>query len=74
MARARGIGIGADLHKVAEGLSQTASLIGAALQLLTDNKATRDALATSLRALERVLDAVDWPKLSKGRSEAWLYF
>jgi Type ISP C-terminal specificity domain/N-6 DNA Methylase len=63
-----------DLHKVAEGLSQTASLIGAALQLLTDNKATRDALATSLMALERVLDAVDWPKLSKGKNDAWLYF
>ena len=44
MARARGIRIGTDLHRVAEGLSQTASLIGAALQLLTDNKATRDAL------------------------------
>lgn len=74
MARARGIKIGTDLHKVAEDLSQTASLIGAALQLLTDNKATREALATSLMALERVLDAVDWPKLSKGRSDAWLYF
>ncbi|MDP2005523.1 MAG: type ISP restriction/modification enzyme [Rubrivivax sp.] len=74
MARARGISIGTDLHRVAEGLSQTASLIGAALQLLTDNKATRDALATSLQALERVLDAVNWPKLSKGRGDAWLYF
>jgi hypothetical protein len=74
MARARGISIGTDLHRVAEGLSQSASLIGAALQLLTDNKDTRDALATSLRALQRVLDAVDWPKLSKGRSDAWLYF
>lgn len=74
MARARGIGIGTDLHRVAEGLSQTASLIGAALQLLTDNRATRDALATSLLALERVLDAVDWPALSRGRSDAWLYF
>jgi hypothetical protein len=74
MARARGIKIGTDLHKVAEDLSQTASLIGAALQLLTDNKATREALATSLMALERVLDAVNWPKLSKGRNDAWLYF
>lgn len=74
MARARGISIGTDLHRVAEGLSQSASLIGAALQLLTDNRATRDALATSLLALERVLDAVDWPSLSRGRSDAWLYF
>ena len=74
MARARGITIGADLHKVAEGLKDSASLIGAALQLLTDNHATRRALNTALSALERVLDAVDWPKLSKGRADAWLYF
>ncbi len=75
MARARGITIGGDLHKVAEGLSDTASLIGAALQLLTDNKATRQALATSLGTLERVLDVVDWAKLSKAKGgDAWLYF
>lgn len=59
MARARGITIGADLHKVAEGLKDSASLIGAALQLLTDNQDTRRALNTSLSTLERVLDAVD---------------
>ena len=74
MARARGIVIGDDLHKVAEGLMESASLISAALQLLTDNKETRRALNTSLRTLERVLDAVDWPKVSKGRADAWLYF
>ncbi len=75
MARARGIQIGGDLHKVAEGLADTASLIGAALQLLTDNKATRQALATSLGTLERVLDVVDWPMLSKAKGgDAWLYF
>ena len=74
MARARGISIGDDLHKVAEGLKDTASLIGAALQLLTDNRATRLALNTSLSTLERVLDAVDWPTLSKGQADAWLYF
>lgn len=67
MARARGIVMGDDLHKVAEGLMESASLIGAALQLLTDNKDTRRALNTSLRTLERVLDAVDWPTVSKGR-------
>lgn len=75
MARARGITIGGDLHKVAEGLADTASLIGAALQLLTDNKATRQALATSLGTLERVLDVVDWARLSKAKGgDAWLYF
>ncbi len=43
MARARGIAIGTDLHRVAEGLKDSASLIGAALQLLTDNQETRAA-------------------------------
>lgn len=74
MARARGITIGTDLHKVADGLKDSASLIGAALQLLTDNQETRRALNTALSTLERVLDAVDWPKLSKGKADAWLYF
>lgn len=74
MARARGITIGDDLHKVAEGLKDSASLIGAALQLLTDSKETREELKTALRTLERVLDAVSWAKISKGKTDAWLYF
>ncbi len=74
MARARGITIGTDLHRVADGLKDSASLIGAALQLLTDNKDTRRALNTALSTLERVLDAVDWPTVSKGSADAWLYF
>lgn len=74
MARARGITIGDDLHKVAEGLKDSASLIGAALQLLTDSKETRQELRTALRTLERVLDAVNWSKISKGNVDAWLYF
>ncbi len=74
MARARGIAIGNDLHNVAVGLKDSASLIGAALQLLTDNSETRQALKTSLTTLGRVLDAVDWPTLSKGKADAWLYF
>jgi hypothetical protein len=74
MARARGITIGTDLHRVAEGLKDSASLIGAALQLLTDNADTRRALATALGTLERVLDAVHWPTVSRGKADAWLYF
>ena len=74
IARARGIAIGNDLHKVAESLKASASLIGAALQLLTDNQDTRRALNTALSTLERVLDAVDWPTVSKGKADAWLYF
>lgn len=74
MARARGITIGNDLHKVADELKDSASLIGAALQLLTDSKETRQELHTALQTLERVLDAVNWAKISKGKADAWLYF
>ncbi len=74
MARARDITIGNDLHKVAEGLKDSASLIGAALQLLTDSTETREELKTALQTLERVLDAVNWTKVSKGKADAWLYF
>lgn len=74
MARARGITIGNDLHKVADELKDSASLIGAALQLLTDSRETREELKTALQTLERVLDAVNWAKISKGKTDAWLYF
>lgn len=74
MARARGISVSADLHTVADALRKSNTLIGAALQLLTDSKETRDALDMSLGTMERVLDVVDWQKLSKGDPDAWLYF
>jgi len=74
MARARGITIGNDLHKVADELKDSASLIGAALQLLTDSRETRQELQTALQTLERVLDAVNWTRISKGKADAWLYF
>ncbi len=74
MARARAIPITADLHAVSVELRKTSSLIGTALQLLTDNDATRAALKTSLGSLERVLNAVSWAKISRGRNDAWLYF
>jgi hypothetical protein len=74
MARARGISVSTDLHAVAEELKKTASLIGTALELLTYSPETRQALKTSLLTLERVLDAVDWHTISKGRADAWLYF
>ena len=73
MARARGIAIG-DLHHAAVELKKTSSLIGTALQLLTDEDNARKDLATSLLTLERVLEVVDWPKISIGRDDAWLYF
>jgi len=74
MARARNIELATGLQQVARELSQTSSLIGAALKLLTDNAENQATLKTSLGTLMRVLDAVDWSKISKGKSDAWLYF
>jgi hypothetical protein len=74
MARARGISIAGGLHAVSQQLQETSSLIGTALQLLTDSEPTRKALQTSLGALERVLEVVDWTRISRGRRDAWLYF
>lgn len=62
------------MSKVATELSHTSSLIGTALRLLTDDEENQVALKTALGTLTRVLDAVDWNKISKGNADAWLYF
>jgi hypothetical protein len=74
MARAKDIQLASGLHQVATELSHTSSLIGAALNLLTDNAENQATLKTSLGTLIRVLDAVDWSLISKGKPDAWLYF
>ncbi len=74
MARARGIRLADGLEQAAKQLRETNSLIGTALRLLTDDADSRATLKTSLGTLVRVLDAVDWKKVSKGKPEAWLYF
>ncbi|MCL4840449.1 MAG: N-6 DNA methylase [Bryobacteraceae bacterium] len=74
MARAQKIELSAGLGSVAANLAQSSSLIGAALRLLTDDASTQATLKTSIGTLVRVLDAVDWSKISKGDPEAWLYF
>ena len=73
-ARAKKIPLAAGLHQVAEELSKTSTLIGAALRLLTDNVETQQTLKTALATLARVLDEVDWGEISKGDPDAWLYF
>ena len=55
-------------------LSQSSSLIGTALGLLTDDPDKQETLKTALGTLVRVLDAVEWNKISKGNADAWLYF
>ena len=74
VARARNISLGAGLDRVARQLSQTNSLIGNALRLLTDDANNQETLKTSIGTLTRVLDAVDWPTISRGDPDAWLYF
>ena len=74
VARARDIKLETGLDEVARELGKTSSLIGAALNLLTENAEIQKTLKTSLGTLTRVLDAVDWPTISKGDPDAWLYF
>ena len=74
MARAQDIQLATGMQKAAAELTKTNSLIGSALRLLTDNAENRATLKTSLGTLTRVLDVVNWKKISKGKPDAWLYF
>ena len=74
MARAKEIPLAQGLQQVSTELAKTNSLIGAALRLLTDSAENQATLKTSLSALTRVLDAVNWQTISKGDLDAWLYF
>jgi hypothetical protein len=74
MARSSNIRLADGLDQVGKQLGKTNSLIGAALRLLTDEVGNESTLKTSLGALVRVLDAVNWHAISKGKPDAWLYF
>jgi len=74
VARARGISLANGIDSAGQELRKTNSLIGTALRLLTDDAENQNALKTSIGTLTRVLDAVDWPTISKDKPEAWLYF
>jgi hypothetical protein len=74
MARAQEIDLSVGLHEVARQLGQTNSLIGTALRILTDDAQNQETLKTSIGTLTRVLAVVEWPKISKGDPDAWLYF
>ncbi|TAM96706.1 MAG: DNA methyltransferase, partial [Rhodanobacteraceae bacterium] len=73
MARARNVSLRAGIAPVIHALKAAGLLIGSAIQLLVDDT-SQAALKTSLRTLVRVLEVVDWPTLSKGKTDAWLYF
>ncbi len=74
VARARGIDLKDGIDRAAGELRKSNSLIGTALRLLTDDAGNQKALKTSLDTLTRVLDVVDWPTVTKGEADAWLYF
>jgi hypothetical protein len=73
MARAQNVSLKDGVAPVIKALKASGSLIGSAIQLLVDESG-QAAIKTSLSTLSRVLEVVDWPKLSKGKTDAWLYF
>jgi len=73
MARAQNVSLRDGVAPVINALKASGSLIGSAIQLLVD-ESSRSAIRTSLATLSRVLEVVNWQKLSKGRTDAWLYF
>ena len=74
MAKAFDISLKDGVELAAIRLRKTNTLIGTALNLLTQDEANQQSLKTSLGTLTRVLDKVDWSTLSKDKPEAWLYF
>jgi len=74
LARAQDISLDDGVDAAARALSARHTLIGAALRVLTDAVVANQVLATSVATLSRVLAVVDWPEVSKGDPDAWLYF
>ncbi|MEU1605810.1 type ISP restriction/modification enzyme [Micromonospora matsumotoense] len=74
LARVQGVALDGGLEAAARKLSTTHSLIGTALRVLTDPVVQERSLATSVATLTRVFATVDWPTISKGEPDVWLYF
>ncbi len=74
LARVEGIELaGRDLGAVAADLGQRHTLVGRALDVLTDPGVQR-RLAVSISTLQRLLAVADCPTVSRGDPAAWLYF
>jgi N-6 DNA Methylase len=72
LARIRGIDLSAEpLHEVGAKLGASHSLMGRALQLLTDDVA--QDFKVTLDLLVRVIGAVDWSRIREGRRDTYLY-
>ena len=74
MARAFDIPLKDGVELAAIKLKKSNTLIGTALNVLTEDEANQQSLKTSLGTLTRVLNEVNWSTLSKDKPEAWLYF
>jgi Type ISP C-terminal specificity domain/N-6 DNA Methylase len=74
MAKAFDISLKDGVELAAIKLKKTNTLIGTALNVLTEDEANQQSLKTSLGTLTRVLNEVNWATLSKDKPEAWLYF
>jgi len=61
------------LDDVATDLGQRHTLMGRALDVLTDHRVL-SSLAVSITTLQRVLAVVDWQHLTRRNPSAWLYF
>lgn len=72
LARTEGITVfGESLHRIGEKLRADHSLMGRALQLLTDDVAVD--FRVTLDLLARTVDAVDWQRIRRGRRDTYLH-
>ena len=72
LARTEGIEVtGRPLHEIGAALGNDHSLMGKALQLLTDDVAAD--FRVTLDLLVRVIGAVDWPRIRGGRHDTYLH-
>lgn len=72
LARTEGISVtGEPLHEIGAALGDEHSLMGKALQLLTDDVAAD--FRVTLDLLVRVVGAVDWPRVRAGRRDTYLH-
>ena len=72
LARTEGIDVTAQpLHEIGTALGSDHSLMGKALQLLTDDVAAD--FRVTLDLLVRVIGAVDWPRIRRGKHDTYLH-
>lgn len=72
LARVEGIAFeGESVHAIASKLGKRHSLMGKALDVLTEESATGD-LSTTLDTLLRVVGAVEWSRLDDGSGDSYL--